>query len=231
MDKDFLRLKVTGHGIYPSRFARLATLIGAMKRPVTVIAAGNQLGGDAYVLAMHLLDAGIADVRIIAHDAQADRQAIATRGVYRASEISIDFRMGRLSPHFREYYVPDTDDKYLSVRADVRGLIEFVPTTQMLPYEGVAPADVIMLRNVWLHLHPSERITLIARLRDSLPDDGVFAVRYAHWNELSVVAPSLGDRRVFGRPYPDAVQRLSSLELEPARDPLYADRPGQYPVA
>ncbi|MEU7628674.1 CheR family methyltransferase [Nocardia sp. NPDC049220] len=218
-----MRWEVTGFGAYPQRFTQAIELIRAMNRPVKIIAGACHNGAEPFTMAMHLIYAGISDVKVIAHDGHAEHHKAAMRGQYLKSEIDVDFKMERLPEHFREYFVPVDDDKRLGIREDVRGLIQFTPGPVLLPGEGIESADVFAIRNLWHHIQPRNRIFLVGKLRDALPADGVILTRTVHWNEIAETAPKLGTH-IYGRPFSDAEQRLARLTLAPAFDPLYAER-------
>lgn len=59
------------------------------------------------------------------------------------------------------------------------------PDTRRLPYEGTQQADIYVLRNLRVHIHPAERLGLVGLLRDALPADGALLVRTAHDREVA----------------------------------------------
>lgn len=207
---------MTGFGAYPERFTHLVDLIrdrGAR----SVISAASHNGGEPFTLAMHLVDQGLTDVRIVAHDGRPDRYPVLQRAEYLRTEIGVDFAMGRLPERFREFFVPAEDPDRLGIHPDVRALVDVRPPC-LLPWEGVEPAEIYMIRNLWIHIHPPERAELARRIRDVLPSDGAVAVRTAHHCEIGAMAPRLGDR-VYGR-FLASPSRVRAWR--PAKDVLYA---------
>ncbi|MEV6096038.1 CheR family methyltransferase [Nocardia sp. NPDC051981] len=219
------RLEVTGFGAYPHRFAALVDIVSRRSRPVSIISAACHNGAETYSAAMYLHDAGIA-AQIVAHDGDAGHHERAVCGEYLRTEIEIDFAMGRLPQRFRRYFVPCVDPDRLTIREDIRAMVDVALSPRLLPRDGIASADVIMIRNAWVHLRPGQRLDLLGRLRSALNPSGVIFTRSNHRAEMSAACPELTaqpigrSQHIYGRPWPDFRDRLAPIAMAPAVDPL-----------
>lgn len=213
---------ITDFGLQPKRHEQLVSRLRRFERPLTIVSAASHNGCEPLTLAMHLVDQNI-DARIIAHDGRPDRYPVLSTAEYLKTEVDMDFKLDRLPPRFRRFFVPTEDPERWAMHPEIRARVTY-PGVRRLPYEGIEPADVYLLRNLWIHIHPEERIEVVRRLHDAMPADGIMSVRTAHPDEVRRTADALDRDRYYlwSRPHADAGARLRDAPLEPARDPLYA---------
>lgn len=191
---------ITGFGYGGTVWPALVDKLRAYDRPVTVWSAGCQIGCETYTLAMHVLEAGLTGVRIQASDALAAYLDIAHRGLYFRHEVLIDVKMGRLSRAMFERYFRPVGRDFVQVVDEVRALVEFLGPIYVP--DRVDPADVVLLRNIWVHITPDERCDLVRQLAQKLPADGLVVFRLCHPAEVDQVMPRRGHKRIYGRPDP-----------------------------
>jgi len=178
---------VTAFGHDPQLWPLLTAALARFDRPVTCWSAGCQIGTETYTLAMHVHAAELDHVRIVASDALAVRQDIAYTARYLRSEVEGDVAMGRLAPDmYARYFRSDAPD-HVQVVDEVRQLVEFLPPAYVP--DRVARADVVLLRNIWVHLDPAERWRLVRKLARYLPGDGLVVFRHFFADEVASVMP------------------------------------------
>jgi hypothetical protein len=203
--------RVTAFGNDPALWPALIAHLRTFDRPVTVWSAGCHTGCETYTLAMHVLEAGLDNVRVVASDALTAQLALTRRGLYFADEVMKDVKAGRLPDAMHARYFRPAGRGLVEITDDVRGLVEVLPEPLYVP-ERVDAADVIMLRNIWVHLTPGERLTLVQKLAECLPADGLVVFRNLYPAEVERFMPPRGGRGVYvyGRPYVDVVSRQPS---------------------
>lgn len=168
---------VTAFG-YPKPwiYERLADHIEQQPGPVNVQSMGAQIGTETWTLAMHLADRGVTRAHITASDANPNRLAIFHAGRYERSEVAGDVKAGRLpAPWAHRYLTPDGPD-HLTVTGELRSMVTITEPTHM-PEELPSHADVLMLRNVWLHLEDGERSALVDGILRNVSPDGLIYFR------------------------------------------------------
>lgn len=193
---------VTGFGVNPTLWPALTDAIRTLaeQRPVTVWSAGCQIGCETYTLAMHLVDAGITNVRIVASDGLAARLELAKGATYYRTELRTNVKMGWLSEEMFAGYFEDAGSGLVRVTDDVRALVEFIDEPVYVP-DRVDSADVVMLRNVWVHLTSAERLQLVRGLRAALPADGRVVFRTFYPDEVKRCGMVVrGHELIYGRP-------------------------------
>lgn len=189
---------VTAFGLDPTLWPALVAELRRYDRPVTCWSAGCQIGSETWTLAMHVHAAGLDHVRIRASDALAVRLNIARAGRYLRSEVEVDVKVGRLSPDMHARYFRPDGPEHVQVVDELRALVEFLPPAYVPDH--VERADVVLLRNIWVHLDPAERWRLVRKLARKLPADGLVVFRHVFEDEVVEVMPERDHPRIFGRP-------------------------------
>lgn len=207
----------------PGMWKALVDRIAAYRRPVTIWAAGCAIGCEPYTLAMALHEAGITKARILASDMNPERVKLAADARYLACEVDIDVAMGRLPDSWRARYFEDAGEveftylqgRYATVRpiASVRDMVEYAGALRM-PDVPIPDVDVALMRNIWAHISPAERLKLYRRLYVALPADGVVAFRLAYFDEVARHMPRLDHPCLFGRPTVKGLQAMDGDTTE-----------------
>lgn len=154
------------------------------RRALRVWSAGAASGQEAYSVAMLLAEGGWLDrtwlPSILASDVSSTLVARIAAAVYRADEV----RRG-LSGRLALKYLTAQDDHYL-VRADLRQVV--VPATINLldPWPEVPSPDLVLLRNVLVHLSHRARRQILVRLAGLLRPGAVLVMGTGE-NPLTIV--------------------------------------------
>jgi chemotaxis protein methyltransferase CheR len=138
--------------------------------------AGCAMGQEPYSLAIILAEKmgyfAFNNVKIFAsdRDESGDFGQIVERGVYTLEQCR------RIPPHYLEKYFKKTADGIgYQVVDKVRSRVEYVKHDLLSLRPVVEQCDLILCKNVLLHLSPDDRIKVIDMFKSSLASGGVFA--------------------------------------------------------
>lgn len=197
----------------PRIYDQIAAHIAEHTGTVDVHSAGAQIGTETWTLAMHLAARNVKHAHITATDANPNRLSIFRTGRYLRSEVELGVRRGRLPAEWvSRYFTPDGPD-HLTVTGELRALVTITGPAHM-PEDLPDRADVLMLRNVWLHLEDSEREALVDGILTAVPRDGLVFFRAGTGIPLAPIAhPFLfaPDRATPSEP----VQRFRDFNSDP----------------
>jgi chemotaxis protein methyltransferase CheR len=142
----------------------------AETRRLRIWSAACSTGQEPYSIAMALaeMDETLAgwSVEILATDISEQALATARRGVYSQFEAQRGLSTERLLRHF------DQREGLWRIRDELRTNIAFRRLNLLENFRGETPFDIVFCRNVLIYFDPAVKSRVLARLRESLADDG-----------------------------------------------------------
>lgn len=182
---------------------------------VDVQSMGAQIGTETWTLAMHLADRGVTRAHITASDANPNRLSIFRAGRYVRTEVAGDIAAGRLPAAWADRYLTPDGPEHLLVTDDLRSLVTVTGPAHM-PEDMPSRADVLMLRNVWLHLEEQERVALVDGILRSVPRSGLVYFRAGDGIPLKpVAAPFLFSSEHLAPAAPGSTARARDFHTDP----------------
>jgi chemotaxis protein methyltransferase CheR len=167
--RDHYPFEVLRETLFPELLAKRAAT-----RTLYVWCAAAASGQEAYSIAMllreHFPETAAWRIRILASDLSESMLARARAGRYRQIEVN----RGLPAPLLVKYF--ERIGNEWQIRDPIRQMVDFSQVNLAAPWPGMAPVDLLLLRNVLIYFSSDVRRTILQNVRTCLRRDGYLFV-------------------------------------------------------
>jgi len=135
--------------------------------------AACSTGEEPYSIIMALLDAGIADFRIVASDVNRDVLAGFNRGIYHES------RLAQIPPAVRKRYFTPESDGYYRIDGNLRKYVAIKNLNLMDSVRFSRPFDYVFCRNVFIYFDENSRAVALDNMTANMKTGGLLFIGHA----------------------------------------------------